>query len=262
MKQTKMTPVEDKVFKKDDILKFASILSEYSKEDYLRFIETFDDEAYGIKRIPEEYYHGEFTITIRSTEGTVYTSDSIGLLKEEDIIDRKKIEGITIFFKGYPASKSVEISFSPKRYTLSNQIAVSSDEAQWFNRVNNELNEVLIDVESQDNVIYKQKVFVGLAFAIIISISLIISFLQIYKRMDIPSDNLGLFAFGIGTLSSSISMISYSWLIKQVDSMWSSIEFDFGPEHLKKNKKMRKAWGFVSTAIIIPILLSILFLLF
>jgi uncharacterized membrane protein YjgN (DUF898 family) len=51
-------------------------------------------------------------------------------------------------------------------------------------------------------------------------------------------------------------------LFYKLKTLWPSIEFDFGPEHFKKEKRTRKTMWIVLSLIIIPLVLQIIFSIF
>jgi hypothetical protein len=265
MNQSIKIPVKDKVISKQNLIKFGELLFRLYENDFEKFKDSFDREDSD----PKEYYRGKFTISIQCNDGTNYTSESLDILTEQDILDFKKAESISISFSGQYRSKYVDFNItegSSGNITRINTITISGDEVTWVRGTSEEIREILAHIKPQENIVIKYKRIISIISGIILSylslwsISLLLSLLMKQGVMNLEqtgaTDDSWIIRLVLYVLTFAMP---FSFMINtQIKNLWHSVEFDFGPEHLQVNKAKRNliATGFIGVGF--PIILFIL----
>jgi hypothetical protein len=219
-------------------------------------------------------HHSSIIFRLNCQEGISYESDSVRILDDGGPIDLKKTESIQMTFYDYEFERNIDISLKEGDYA--GELSIRGTDKNWVQGNFTTLVEIINSIKPQDNVIlkYKKYFFHIIAFGVG---SLILLLLNLLILRHIPSEPIQissktLFAFiefiqrntwlaylivafliwGEGIITFAYPI--YKWLL----DLWPNIEFDFGPEHLNNQKKRRKRIWFVTTLVIIPIVLNII----
>jgi hypothetical protein len=166
----------------------------------------------------------------------------------------------------YRPRRDIEITLTEgSASSYGNSLSVSADDPAWVDATFVELNEIVRAIKPQNNLFLRfQWLFQGTA-----AITLGFAILQLIGLLsaDQPSPDpkwltlIGshppllylvgvLVIFGIGYFPAR--MVT-DW----VTQLWPSVEFDFGPEHLRKRKQLRSRIATAFFALILPFAIEI-----
>jgi len=251
--------LKDKIFSKEHIIKIGNLVYEYHKSDFESFKEVIEKKSKekGVKLDPKDFYNGRFSMTIKYADGIVDTDSSMGFLTKTDTIDFKKINAISFSFIGYDFLKTVEIRLEEGDFK-SNYIHIASEDNEWFKSVVHDFKEITSHIPPQSYV-YRYKFAISVLFALLFLIINVFSLIQLANifsglRVFLKSTGfVALFSIISGIISSSVGI----WIKSQLDLIWCSIEFDFGPKHFKKKTKKTTVRVTV-ISVIFPIILFVL----
>lgn len=256
-----MISIKNKIFTKEDILKIGKIIkgvhddciNESIRERREKFPDSDPAEI-------EQRYYGRFKVELERADGTTDTDDSIDLLiSNESILDSKKVSSIRIQFSSRSESKSIvaRITEGDGNYST---VSISGDDLTWFNTVVTNITEALEDVRPQNNFIYKHKNIFSIIFSLMLTAISSISLLMIFDilGMDFKESSKNDTFIILGVLMAVASSTIWQLIVEKImGPLWKSIEFDFGPDHLKVNKK-RTMYNYAIVAFIFPVLLFVL----
>ncbi|MEH6891132.1 hypothetical protein V7024_15795 [Bacillus sp. JJ864] len=251
MKSTRSCKIEEKVFSKKDLIDIAKYINKESNNN------EFD------KTVNEN-----FQLKINCLGNISYESANLEIFEENDIIDRKKIESIHISFSDFKPRREIDLFITEGNREL-NQLRVSGEDSDWVISKFHNLTELIEEVKPQTNVILKNKKifsFVGSLILSILSIITVVLFMyNLFKIGAFTIDesknepNSGIVAVINGLLMLGLFMMIWKIKINNIiNSLWFSVEFDFGPKHLQKQKNSRKAINTFIIAFIIPLIFYIL----
>ncbi|KZD40805.1 hypothetical protein B4083_1871 [Bacillus cereus] len=241
MKSTRSCDIEKKVFSKDNLTNIARFV--YKESDF---------------EVEDSKNNRNFRLKINCLDNISYESNNLEPFEESDIINRKKIESIYINFTDFINGKEIDLMLTEGNNKL-NHLRVSGDNSDWVASNFHGLTELIGEVKPQTNFILKNKKLFSFFSSLILSVLSIITIVLFLYNLT---------KFGFITLqdtestSSSRSMatvnilmftglltIIWNMKVKEfIDSLWFSVEFDFGPHHLQKQKNVRKA---INTFIVI-----------
>lgn len=246
MRETRDKKINNKVLSKDDIRRIWGIINqqyEYSKTQNNHSSLDLEFDCGGIR----------------------YQSESSELLEDGDIIDLKKIESISIQYYDYKLNRRIDVALRNGNY--GNNLLVRGDDRNWVAGIFDKFEVVLDAVRPRDHWFISYQTVIFHIVAIIFGFA-IISIMRVFITPD-PNPNtirnfiysnifyvyiLKIITFWIGGFIPSA--IFTDWINK----LWTSVEFDFGPEHkkLEKNKRIRLGifFSFILTSILIPILIQ------
>jgi len=144
-------------------------------------------------------------------------------------------------------------------------LIVRGKDRNWVNGTSTRIKEIINSTTLQDNWMIRHKTFLfhlsALGIGIIIQTILWILIYQHFEPTKDPSDNFfvthPLFKYVINLLI--IYAVGFFWAFFLRDwllSLWPTIEFDFGPEHLKIERSRRNRIIVFITLAVIPIILA------
>jgi hypothetical protein len=260
MKETIRKKIDGRVFKKNDIIKLAELVERnYSNDDV-------DD-------ISTDHIARQINYRINCTDNTTYESGSIALLKDEDILDIKKTKSIEFSYSNYKLQKSIKLQLSHSGNEYDNCI-ISGDDRNWVNGTFSEIIEKINSAEPRDNFIIRHPwlfyiiIAISVGFTVVKSILFIlgttydkaifgVNFSALWPNLSSSFINyyihLCITYFIVGTLTFALP------ISRQILKLWPLIEFDFGPEHSKLEKKRRKKLSFWFLLIIGPLIVSVIY---
>ena len=85
------------------------------------------------------------------------------------------------------------------------------------------------------------------------------SYEELNRFFQLLKDNPIILNIFILILSWIWGMSLIRWRFDRIKYLWPSVEFDFGPEHFKKEKNNRKTLRIIGSLIVIPLILQLIF---
>ncbi|MBU0569302.1 hypothetical protein KKB40_00785, partial [Patescibacteria group bacterium] len=194
------------------------------------------------------------------------------LLQDGDIIDTKKCTAINIEYRDYKRERRISLSLEHGN-TYSNNLTVGG-EKNWIFGTFESLNTIIESVKPQEHWFIKYKKLTSHVVAIWFGFLLYKLFdIILYRHItliDNPSENL-LAVRGYlhqhPVIFYSIQMALFwfqgvfltlplmDWILK----LWPSVEFDFGPEYKKLERKRRERLGLFFSFFIIPLFVNFVY---
>lgn len=250
-------PINQKIFNKNDLLRLSNfIFHEYKKS---------------------KSEHKKFNISINCENNESYEFANNNLMKDESVLDFKRILHLNFSFIDYRNNKKINISISQGNSDWNNNYIVEGDMEDWVNSTNQKLQDILASIKPQNTIFMKSKKILFHILSITFGVLFVKVLVILLVKFDYKSDNTDLsnpFIFLIDKLVNTfpffkdILAILISWTVgafllfpfwnkieKYLEALWPSIEFDFGPEHKRYSKNKRKAIAVIISLIVIPYIL-------
>lgn len=244
-----------------------------SKEDLLRF-SGFFEETYSRSKTGRANYSYVFEC---DDEKISYQLDNKKLKEQKDFLDINKIRKILMYYNDYSVGKHIYLKISHGS-NYCNEISISWNDVGWVDKTFAKFENIKSAIKIQNNFFLRYKnLFFHISGLIIgLSIIFILSFIILSLPIsveDVDNQNLFVVLLKEFLIIRLLSILLFSWLswinflfitgiFKKLSDLRPNIEFDFWPQHLKKEQKNRKVWWFILTMFLIPIVLQILFWLF
>ncbi len=264
MRKSIRKQIKGKIFSRDDIIRLNN-----------RFFTIFQST---------ESEHKNYTITLNCDDHETLEFENTDLsVKNLDVLDVKKILHISMIFRDYRNNKSVQLSLSHGSSSWHNDFVVDGNDTSWVDSTDKSFSDIFKAVKPQNHLFEKYKRFLFHLISLNIGYFFIRSFVLVlqklgYKTVETDSSESNPFIFILDYIVENVPLFKYiliaiiSWLVgiwiifmfwdkieNYLLSLWPSIEFDFGPEHKKTQKNVRKAIGIIFSLILIPIILQIIF---
>ena len=246
MKTTIREKIENKIFKKEDIKRVFDLINE-------EYIKSQNKDSHSI-----------LTLEVSCIDGTSYESEADDLLCDGDIIDLKTSNGITIDYHDYSQNRKVVFSLAQGEFSFGSVII--EGEKEWTSKIFSSLKDIINAVKPQSSWFSKYSgIFLIIGSIVIIILILLILFYLLSFTGVTDEMVLGFFSFSnpmfplFFVILATFAIFSMYLLFNWVNRLWPSIEFDFGPEHNKREKSLRRILYVIFSIILIPILLYILF---
>jgi hypothetical protein len=237
----------------------------FTKDDILRLIDFVYSEWKNSKSL-----HKSFNITLNSEDNE--TLDFVDQEIEQLALDENKIVKINISFIDYRDDQNnIQISLKQgNTYYEYSEYKLSSCNSMWLNDSRARLKKIFESFTPQNTFFSNSRKTIYFLLPSFFGVFLFRLILIIYKpgRIDyqiFDAHPLAMYSwvvFFIYSLGGMVFFLSLPVLKKYVFDLWPSIEFDFGPEHKKNQKKRRKTMAYIFTSIAIPFAFLILSLLF
>lgn len=255
MKERRLIKIENKIFEKKDIINLANkFYSEYNKSQ-------------------KRKQRSSVNYTISCDDNTTYESEALDLFEDGNIIDLKRAISIEMSFYHYDLDRRMNISLVHGMGFRDNVIIQGCDK-NWVSSVFTELDEIIKSVKPQKNLLLEHKTFLLnlLSLGIGVSIYSVLHFLtnRYTEPIKNPSENMKAIAAFLN--SNSVFRLLFNWLLLWLMGIilatsirawllnsWPSIEFDFGPEHMKIEKQRRVRIAVVLSMAIIPTAIAIIY---
>lgn len=239
MEETRTISIDRKVFNKKDIEVVSKIFTdEYQSSNEKKNSTTL---AFTYKFL-----------------GSSIQSESPDMFDDHGILDMKKTLSIDFTFFDHTDGKYINFTITHGNYG-SNQFKIRGNGDIWARHIADSFVDLLASLKPQSN-IRKHEYSIAFILAFLISFTIVF---YIYKIIGRPmavklnhSTTLGqlyILLFSIWLIGYAIACTITNWLVK----LWPSIEFDFGPEHMKFEKNKKVKLGIVSSVVIIPIIIAI-----
>lgn len=210
--------IDKKIFKKEDIVSIAKLISEQAQNDcyLIEYIAHFPDNK------------------------KIY-SDNLDIF-DSDRFNRKVCKQIDIIYISKKFNSKIYVRLYNSLFSNSKgSIEISSEDKVWSNAIVKEFKEILSEVEDRKFIINTTIEILTLVFALIQGL---IFCYYIHKFLpDIfTDDNKQKFNFIVQLAVIFLNM----YFLKHMKKAYPNIEFSFGPEHLNKSKKIRNFLLFAS----------------
>ncbi len=187
---------------------------------------------------------------------------------DNDVIDLQKTYSIDFRYTNYRHKSGKSISVTLREgdtgSTLGSSFVVSGKDTAWVDATFVELERIVSSIQPQSGAFRKYRPLVTalLAFSIGRSITTVFSAITPAPSGPVPwwveslRHHMWILyvALVISTYMAGIfpAMTVSAWVAR----LWPAIEFDFGPEHLKQNKRVRERLGVVAGLILLPFALT------
>lgn len=262
MKKKITKKIKDKIISKENIINLI---------DYL--YRTYEEIESDLKT---------FNISLYTNNSEVFEIENASITDDIQLLEIKRIEKIDIYLSNIRSAKKIDIELCQDSNKWSNTLKIESEDQIWVNNQNLRISELIESWKPQNKMFskYKEILFHFLSINLgFIFFELLAKLLTIFDyKSSLKTDQSDIWKFLIEKITTQFPASIYvfiglfSWLIgmffvslfwykleDKLLNLWPSIEFDFGPEHLKFAKKRRNIIWLVVTLIILPILLQILF---
>ncbi len=242
MTETRDKKIFNKIFTKKDIERVWEIFS-------LNFNESKIKNDASLK------------MRITCLDETQYETDGDELLKEGDIFDIKKIKTLGLQYSRYNENKRIEFNLKEGNNSEYNNLVVRGDDKNWVAGTFSKIEDLIKSVRPQNIWCIKHKI------SIIIIVTFIFSNVFLLAINYFHPSYIGNFESSVISIGQYMAGLLYTlffalllattvvdWLIK----LWPDIEFDFGPEHEKRQKNKRSRIYIFFTIIGLPLFLLII----
>jgi hypothetical protein len=242
--------VKSKKINKEGILKFVNLFfGEYSKDKKNSRV-TF-----------KLYCEGGIEFKIENSNKGI-----------EDYLNSKKIYKIAMSYsKHFTGDESLSLSLTHGKPYL-NEVSISGNE-KWVNNLFVKVNEIIDFLPPQNNFLLKNRRlifhFISLNIGFLI-LSIISFFIDPTPNANLSNGVLFLRAilneflilkYLIILILAWISGLGITWFwFDEIFRIWPDIEFDFGPEHKKREKLFRNQLTKIILVIIVPFIINLIFL--
>lgn len=268
MKETRKLHIKDKVFKIDDLKRFALIFEEQSN----------------LARQNEEHSSLEYELLF--SDDTTVESEALDILEDDILFSSKRPVSVQFSYHNYALNKRISLSLNHGDSSYGNTIIVSGQEREWVNDIFATLTEIIKGVAPQESWIKRHPtlllniIALGIGtfgyFLIDIILNLAFANIDLAKHIKPPKEGSLLYSLGL-IIKSSLWFfylvewvwkwcLGYLWGAFEIRrwflNLWPTIELDLGPEHLKIEKRKRKKIYAVFGLIIIPIFTALIYDLF
>ena len=254
--KTKSIEFKNKVFTEADIDEVIAIVK--SNYDYKR-----KDSQYSSSQ--------RLSVTIKLPDGESEDFDEKNLDEIKFIYSRKKIVAIYGRYSDYKKSRTFNFSIYEDRTSVLNNFDIQSSDDAWFYKQKSEIDDFLKRVRNQENFYLKYRLFIEPLARFILAIPLTYLFYQIIvafahfipappaREISANEQFWSIYWLVIVAIfvNFMFSQMAFNKLFKKIDSMWPTIEFNFGPDHLNTAKSTRSIFAHIASAVIIPLLLGV-----
>lgn len=211
--------------------------------------------------------------TVHSFDHSSFTSANISIFNNDSIISKRRISSLEITFKDSRNENWKEIKFVLKHGNddtdSNNYFEVVGNDNLWVNGIIGKFNEILTIIPNQYPIPKYQNIarLVFFSFTTYLfgaAVDLINrnndNFVSYWQWIGL-GDFIGkiVLAFFIGSL---IGLGIIEKVIKYAHNFCPSIELQIAPDHLQTEKKKRKLLGVLITAFAIPVILTIISIIF
>jgi len=255
LKESRRIVITDKVFAAADLRRLAAI---FEKQKTL---------AKGTQQ------HCNISFSIAFENHLSRETDSSEIFSDEGLSLSSRATDVEMSFSNYTLERWVALRLTHGNHSSGNTATVSGNDARWLSEAFLALQEAIAQVPPQ-------KVWFAKHYRLLVNINAILigfsgdaamgMIIKMFMHWSHPARPvLPAWIEQIHALPSSILIpvsIMWKWLLGQfwgafsltnwIVTLWPSVEFDFGLEHLKTEKIKRKRLVIVMTLIVLPFLIS------
>jgi len=258
LRETRRITIADKVFTANDLWRLATIL----------------EKQRALAKGTEQHFEVSFSIAFENR--ITREADSPEILTEEELNASSRPIAVEMSFNNFTLKRSVSIRLMHGNFPSFNTIVVSGSESRWLNRAFSDLQEAIARVAPQKVWLARYQVILTLLIALFMghSVSALLKlFVDLLVRYSHPVTVAAptwihqifelIAASPVISILLSITwrlVLGMSWgapaLTSWIISLWPSVEFDFGLEHVKVEKSRRKKLAIALSLIVLPLLIS------
>lgn len=252
------------IVSKTDLKNFWNVLERHAVTDAQ--ITEFERKANPNRYFPDD---SRPKISISSAGGITTDADD-GAVLDNDVLDTLKTESVSLSYNTYyPKNKSITIHFK-ERYsyfdTGGGYLSVNGDDVAWVDATFAELERIASAVKPQSKWFEDWRTSIVAVFAILIGFIFAQAMTLLSGPDNSPEPHWIAFAkahpplmwlLAVG-LFFCFGYFPAAGLANWIGQLWPTMEFDFGPEHLKAPKEKRARIGAVAVLVVIPLLLEVL----
>lgn len=250
-KETRRLDINWRVFSKFDIRRLAQIL----------------ESAFQVAK--KAKHHSSLSFHLYCQGGISYESDSVSILEDEGPLDIKRTISIQMTFYDYEEERRIDVSLREGNHN--SDLSVRGTDKNWVQGNFTSLLETIESVQPQDTFFLRHKgiIYHVISLGVGSLIYLILEFL--ITRFIEPIKNPSEFVMGIRNFLATnlwayfLIQIFDRWLMglgfayfirESLIKLWPEIEFDFGPDHMNKQKIRKQRIKSVVSLVIIPLLID------
>jgi len=245
MKQRRKLNIKHRIFKLDDLRRIANV---------------FNEEA---KLATESNHHYSVNYSIHFADDSSLESELPSVL-ENDLVEIKRPIKVEFDFNNYALNRGIIFSVHHGISDYGNGVFISAkDGGSWLNDNFKKIEDLILGALPQNAWFLKYSTIIGFLLAFGIG-SLFFFVLENILLLTVPDKAENLHGDIFNNYTSWLFKVFIGFVFGAFDiskwflSAWPNIELDFGPEHLKEEKKKRERIFVVITVIFFPILLSML----
>jgi len=206
-------------------------------------------------------------------DNSTYEIEGKDFNSESEILELKRFENIGISFQDYIQEKYVNITLfqDPERLSR-NELKIESREHPWTDQTFKTITDILNAVTPQNLLLEKYGRYLYHFIALNIGLLVLCVIRGLILHFHIPPspyNKSSLFDQMIKTyhFTKYIILFAITWaegasilfpLWRWLLNLWPSVEFDFGPEHLKASKNVRKALWLIISLILFPLIINLI----
>jgi hypothetical protein len=262
MKRTRSQKVVDKIISKNDLRTIWSLLRKIALIDKAQTEKEQEEIPLQFRSAPS------VPKIVVVSAGAIRTEDDTDQIFDNDVIDLRKTISVDFSYYNSQSSKSVTISFKEgdDRLFSESSFSISGGDPRWVDATFAEIETALEATKPQSNVFRKWRPLLSAILAVFIGYSFGKIIILLSPRESGPSPRLiqfaethppllYLIAIGVFYLMGILPALGVtSW----VGELWPSIEFDFGPEHLRQKKQLRGRSAAIVTLFLLPVLIDVI----
>lgn len=196
-----------------------------------------------------------------SSAGNVRTESDSDDIFDNDVIDLKKTTSLEMSFSNYLTGKSIHISLHEGSKTWRDSgFSVSGNDLNWVDATFVDLETIFAAIRPQFTLVHRFRWPIRLALAISAGISMLLIWSLIGPPTETTSIHMPTWLNWIVALGACalIGAIPGDYLFDRLNWLWPTVEFDFGPEHFKRRKRIRANLTFVLTIFLLPLIIELI----
>lgn len=270
MKQTRKIEISQRVFTSKDLVRIANVL------DKQRLDEQHTKKPFKKLEYEPVNRKDNWAYEVNFEDGTSVEEDSPKVFEEEWLSLYSRPVEVTMSYTNYSENRrriSVSLSHGDDHISFRNQITVSGSDEQWVNANFQLLKDCVASVRPQTSWFVRHPnlllnlVALGLGSSINLIVFLIVSMYRgpVPRVLQQPPPWFAamppLAAWVFVWVTRWLSGFFWgAWAIRRwLLDLWPSVEFDFGQEHFKIEKKKRERLNAVWVLAIAPTLVSLFY---
>lgn len=230
--------------------------------------------------------YSTLTASITSDSDNQYSFENTGFDTIKTYLENRITTYLKFELRSYSGKvvKNIEIELKSgnSSYFGYNSVRISSENQEWVSKSTEDI-KAIIDSITPQNKLYQKiirylfhliRLLLGYAF---LSMTAYLLDRLGYNFDNTPAQNPGPWTFILGKMIENkygkivvACLLSYGiglglWaqfefkLTKLIDETWPNIEFNFGPQHKRKAQNNKKLISSITSAVIIPLILSFIF---
>lgn len=191
------------------------------------------------------------------SDTTAITSDSVDLFNSI-YFTRKDIEKINMTFYDQLSERSIRISLENERFfpDVFNDITIDSNDEKWFNAICNSLTDIVGGIKKRHWlwIWLTAPRFIATFFAYL-AVSIFIMIGPLDFQWGPKPDDAAVFIHPV--LFFLLSVLVFGGIVALAHWLYPPVEFTYNAPKYRRRLRLRKAWGWLFSTLLIPIALSL-----